>query len=160
MNQKGLINHHSWTKVQHKKPNVAILLDSAPPGAHGPPVFQSCTTSSEPPLWNIPHRHTPNPSLYNSLKTKSTLQTASCSTNIYSLRSPLSIHNQIPHGGNAGSPNRDPPCSTDTEPLTTSNPRKDYLTQMFISSLFLCLLRFQYNRTAQCGGKRSQVIEI
>ena len=29
----------------------------------------------------------------------------------------------------------------------TRNPRKDYLTQMFISSHFLCFLRFQYNRT-------------
>ena len=52
------------------------------------------------------------------------------------------------HGGTTGSPDRDPPCSPDTKPLTTRNPSKDYLTQMFISSFLLCLLCFQYNRTA------------
>ena len=52
------------------------------------------------------------------------------------------------HGGTTGSPDRDPPCSPDTKPLTTRNSSKDYLTQMFISSFLLCLLCFQYNRTA------------
>ena len=36
--------------------------------------------------------------------------------------------------------NNDPPCSADTERLPTRNPRKDYLTQTFISSPILCLL--------------------
>ena len=56
-------------------------------------------------------------------------------------------HFPLPRAGMKWGGNRDPPCSADTEPLTTRNPRKDYLTQMFISSPFLCLLRFQYNHT-------------
>ena len=60
--------------------NVVIFLGPAPPGAHGasPPLLDSdhqssssCPTSSEPPLWNNPHRQTPKSSPYNSLKTKS-----------------------------------------------------------------------------------------
>ena len=40
---------------------------------------------------------------------------------------------------------KDPPCSANTEPQTTRNPRKDYLMRMFILLPLLCLLCFQYN---------------
>ena len=52
---------------------LAILLGSDPPGAHGASQHlqdsdhqssNSCTTSSEPPLYNIPHRNTLNPTLF------------------------------------------------------------------------------------------------
>ena len=61
-------------------------------------------------------------------------------------------HFPLPRAGMKWGGNRDPPCSVDTKPLTTRNPRKDYLTQMFISFPFLCLLRFQYNCTFNFSG--------
>jgi hypothetical protein len=65
----------------------------------------------------------------------------------------LTPHSKILiHSGIRGSLNRDPPCSADTEPLTTRHPRRDDLTfveQELSVRLFhyLLFLRLQYNIT-------------
>ena len=65
----------------------------------------------------------------------------------------LTPHSKILiHSGIRGSLNRDPPCSADTEPLTTRHPRRDDSTFVEQNFQFVCftssgLLRLQYNIT-------------
>ena len=90
-NQGKHFRQHSWPKVQlkkshiHNSPLILTLAEHAgqlvqchPPGFGSSwrtwwlrPLldsdqqsYSSCTTSSETPLWNIPHRHTLDPSLF------------------------------------------------------------------------------------------------
>ena len=48
----------------------------------------------------------------------------------------------LPSAGMKKGGNKYPPFSAVTKPLTTRNPSKDYLMQIFTSSLLLCLLSF------------------
>ena len=124
-----VLNDPSWTQTTR-------LPGAAP---HPLSYLSEISPTDTPSTLHFSHSHF----LENQIKSSG----CGCCTNIYSFRYPLSIKNQF-HGGTTGSPNRDPQCSANTKPLKTRNPGKDCMTQMFISSLLICLLCFQYNLTS------------
>ena len=95
--------------------------------------------------------YTSQDSTYNTMKSIETPEKEMKTKTLKESKLHLTPHSEILiHSGIRGSLNRDPPCSADTEPLTTRHSRRDDLTLcntnfQFVCSTYSRLLCLQYN---------------